>query len=136
MREYVNMALNGTLYNPNEIFKKYKNPKIPIVIAVYNGEGYLRDALLSIQNQDFKDIEIKPITILCGSNICGKSSMLESILLLKQTIRNMNSANGIVFNGDYMHLGDFENVVFAHDLKNDIEMSYSFIVNTSNKRVQ
>ena len=58
MREYINMALNGTLYNPNEIFKRYKNPKISIVITVYNGEGYLRDALLSIQNQDFKDIEI------------------------------------------------------------------------------
>ena len=58
IREYINMALNGTLYNPNEIFKKHKNPKISIVISVYNGEGYLRDALLSIQNQDFKDIEI------------------------------------------------------------------------------
>lgn len=86
--------------------------------------------------KNLNDIEIKPITILCGSNSCGKSSMLESILLLKQTVRNMNSANGIVFNGDYMHLGDFENVVFAHNLKNDIEMTYSFIVNTSNRRVQ
>ena len=86
--------------------------------------------------KNLKDIKIKPITILCGSNSCGKSSMLESILLLKQTVRNMNSANGIVFHGDYMHLGDFENVVFAHNTKNDIEMTYSFIVNTINRRVQ
>ena len=58
MQEYIYMAMNGTLYNPNEVFKKSENPKISIVITVYNGEGFLKTALLSIQNQDFKDIEI------------------------------------------------------------------------------
>jgi hypothetical protein len=58
IQEYINMAMNGTLYNPNEVFKKSENPKISIVISVYNGEGYIKTALLSIQNQDFKDIEI------------------------------------------------------------------------------
>jgi len=58
MQEYVNMILNDSLYNPNEVFIKSKNPKISIVISVYNGEGYLKKALLSIENQDFKDIEI------------------------------------------------------------------------------
>ena len=52
------MAMNGTLYNTNEVFKKIENPKISIIITVYNGEGYLKTALLSIENQDFKDIEI------------------------------------------------------------------------------
>jgi len=58
IQEYINMAMNGTLYNPNEVFKKSENPKISVVISVYNGEGYIKTALLSIQNQDFKDIEI------------------------------------------------------------------------------
>ena len=58
IQEYIYMVKNGTLYNPNEVFKKSENPKISIVISVYNGEGYLKDALLSIENQDFKDIEI------------------------------------------------------------------------------
>ena len=58
IQEYINMVFNGTLYNPNEVFKKTENPKISIVISVYNGEAYLETALLSIQNQDFKDIEI------------------------------------------------------------------------------
>ena len=35
-----------------------KNQKISIVISVYNGKSYLKTALHSIQNQDFKDIEI------------------------------------------------------------------------------
>ena len=58
IQEYFDMSMNGTLYNPNEVFKKFENPKISIVITVYNGEGYLKTTLLSIQNQDFKDIEI------------------------------------------------------------------------------
>ena len=58
MQEYIYMPTNGTLYNPNEVFKKSENPKISIVITVYNGEGYLKSALISIQNQDFKDVEI------------------------------------------------------------------------------
>ena len=58
IQEFINMVMNCTLYNPNEIFKKSENPKISIVISVYNGEGYIKSALLSIQNQDFKDIEI------------------------------------------------------------------------------
>ena len=57
-QEYIYMVFNGTLYNPNKILKKSHKPKISITMAVYNAEGYLRTALLSIQNQDFKDIEI------------------------------------------------------------------------------
>jgi cellulose synthase/poly-beta-1,6-N-acetylglucosamine synthase-like glycosyltransferase len=58
MQDYIYMAMNGSLYNPNEVYKKSENPKISIVITVYNGEEFLKTALLSIQNQDFKDIEI------------------------------------------------------------------------------
>lgn len=58
IQEYIYMVTNGTLYNPNEVFKKTENPKISIVITVYNGEGYLKSALISVQNQDFKDVEI------------------------------------------------------------------------------
>ena len=35
-----------------------KSPKISVVITVYNGESYLKTTILSVQNQDFKDIEI------------------------------------------------------------------------------
>ena len=58
MQEYIYMVMNGSLYNPNEVFKESENPKISIVISVYNGEAYLKTALLSIENQDLKDIEI------------------------------------------------------------------------------
>ena len=50
--------MNGTELYKNKIYYPSKNPKISIVITVYNGEAFLKSALLSIQNQDFKDIEI------------------------------------------------------------------------------
>ena len=58
MKLFLNLINKGKLINPNETFHKSENPKISIVISVYNGEPYLKSALLSIQNQDFKDIEI------------------------------------------------------------------------------
>ena len=47
IQEYIYMVINGTLYNPNEIFKKSENPKISIVISVYNGEGFKRGFTLN-----------------------------------------------------------------------------------------
>ena len=58
MKEFIYLTLNGKLIYNEDIFKKVKKPKISIVIAAYNAEGYIQNALHSIQNQDFKDIEI------------------------------------------------------------------------------
>ena len=58
IQRFSDMAIKGILYNPNETFYKSEDPKISIVITVHNGEGYIKNAVFSIQNQDFKDIEI------------------------------------------------------------------------------
>ena len=52
------LVMNGTELYKNKIYYPSKNPKISIIFSVYNGEPYLKTTLLSIQNQDFKDIEI------------------------------------------------------------------------------
>ena len=57
-QEYFSMIKNGTLYNKDKIYKLSNNPKISVVIAVHNGEGFIKEAVISIQNQDFKDLEI------------------------------------------------------------------------------
>ena len=58
IKKYIKIVTNAEKINSNEIFYKSENPKISIVISVYNGEGYLKTALLSIQKQNFKDVEI------------------------------------------------------------------------------
>ena len=58
IQKFINLSLNNTILDPLENLSKPKSPKISIVIALNNGEGYLKNGLISIQNQDFKDIEI------------------------------------------------------------------------------
>lgn len=58
IQNYINLAFNNILLEKNNTFNCSDNPKISIVITVYNGEAYLNTALRSIQNQDLKDIEI------------------------------------------------------------------------------
>ena len=52
------MIKNGTLYNKDKIYKLSNNPKISIVIPVHNGEALIKEAVISVQNQDLKDLEI------------------------------------------------------------------------------
>ena len=72
--------------------------------------------LESIALENFKsfkelpELKIKPITILCGTNSCGKSSILQSILLLKQTVESKNPNLTLLLNGRFVHLGTFDNM--------------------------
>ena len=54
---YINSCVNNILIDK----KKYpltKNPKISVIIPIYNGGKYLHYSLRSIQNQKMKDLEI------------------------------------------------------------------------------
>ncbi|MDC4694740.1 AAA family ATPase [Acinetobacter baumannii] len=52
---------------------------------------------LSLENfksfQKLDNLEIKPLTILLGKNSCGKSSIIQSLLLLKQTLEEEGDAD-------------------------------------------
>ena len=54
----MDLVINGTKIDKDNIYYPSKNPKVSIIISVYNGEAYLKTAILSVQNQDLKDIEI------------------------------------------------------------------------------
>ena len=58
MQAFIYKTLEGNLFESNKTFNKSNNPKISIVIPIYNGESYIKSALISIQNQDFNDLEI------------------------------------------------------------------------------
>ena len=53
------------------------------------------------------NFKLKPITILCGTNSCGKSSLLQSILLLKQTNESKYQNAPLLFDGKYIDLNSF-----------------------------
>ena len=78
-QDYMNLVLNHTKIDKNKIYYTSKNPKISIVITLYNGEAFLNTALLSIQNQDLKDIEIVMI------DDCSKDNSVNLIKELMKT---------------------------------------------------
>lgn len=73
-----------------------------------------------------KDLNLKPITILCGSNSSGKSSILQSILLFKQTIESRNQNQMILLNGKLTHLGFFKNIIFEKKVNNRLIIEFCF----------
>ena len=74
---------------------------------------------------DTGDLKLRPITGLFGANSSGKTSLLQALLLLKQT--SDSSDRGLVFHfGDdttLADLGDFRSVVHGHDTGVEMEMS-------------
>jgi predicted ATPase len=61
-----------------------------------------------------KPLEFAPLTIFCGANSSGKSSLLQSILLLKQTLqRQQMDKPAIVLNGALVKLGKFSEIISA-----------------------
>src|SRR5438270_4404367 len=70
-----------------------------------NTPGREPSAIAEIQVAGFKSIsdlqrvEIRPLTILAGANSSGKSSMLQPLLLLKQTLEVPYDAGPLLLNG-------------------------------------
>jgi AAA15 family ATPase/GTPase len=75
-----------------------------------------------------ENLDIKPITILSGTNSCGKSSLLQSILLLKQTLESQSLDQTLLLNGRFARLGTFENIIFHKKPENKVELKFSFSI--------
>ena len=60
IKKYMYLSRNNILLDKAININNYisNNPKISVIIPIYNGEKYIKSALTSIQNQDLKDIEI------------------------------------------------------------------------------
>lgn len=60
-------------------------------------------------------IEFKPLTLLFGYNSAGKSSILQALLMLKQSLQNPATEVPFVFSSDKgVDLGAFEDVIYQH----------------------
>ena len=72
-------------------------------------------------------LEIAPLTVLCGINSSGKSSLIKSILMLKQTASGRMQDPAVVLSGDYVDCGTFADVVNDSDkARKEIILSNSF----------
>lgn len=78
--------------------------------------------------QKLDNLEIKPITILCGTNSCGKSSILQSLLLFKQTLENNKPNQNLLLNGEYIRLGRFQDLIYKKVSDNNISFKFDIEV--------
>ena len=70
-----------------------------------------------------QSIELKPITLIYGANSSGKSSILQSLLLLKQTLEQSNNKSVILLSkGKYIDLGNYNEFINAHDTKKNLRI--------------
>jgi predicted ATPase len=95
---------------------------------------------ISLENfKGFKNLDnlkVKPITILCGTNSCGKTSILQSILLLKQTLESQNPNQILLLNGRFVNLGSFENIIFEKNLDNPLVFEFTFKLTKEDQKLQ
>lgn len=73
-----------------------------------------------------KGFKLNPLTILCGINSIGKSSFLQSILLLKQSHSKSEDNKPLILNGEYVQLGTPNNIIYDHEEKNILGFEIDF----------
>lgn len=90
--------------------------------------------LQELQIKNFKawadsgKIRLAPLTIFCGNNSSGKSSIAQFLLMLKQTIESSDRKR-VLHLGDkdsLVDLGTFKEMIFEHKEDNKIEFNFTF----------
>ncbi len=85
-----------------------------------------------IRMQNFKSwkdsgkVELAPLTGFFGTNSSGKSSLLQMLLLLKQTAER-SDAEEVIFFGDensLVNLGSFGEVIHGHNVEESLELGF------------
>ncbi len=76
--------------------------------------------------KNLEDLELFPLTILVGKNSCGKSSILHSLLLLKQSLENVNQEKALTIDGKYIKYSNLKEMTFGQPTISKCEISFQF----------
>lgn len=95
---------------------------------------------ISIKNfksfSDIQSLDLAPITLIFGPNSSGKSTIIQSLLGMKQTLSTPQKQAGFIANGACLDLNSFVSLIHGHDVNKEIELSFSFIYNLSAQEYQ
>ena len=102
--------------------------------------------LTALQMKNFKiwhDTEkmmINPVTLLLGTNSSGKSSLIQSLLLLKQTVQSPDRTIHLNLGGDEVNdlfnFGDFNNVLRIGADSRQFTLAFAFERNAIHERIR
>ena len=87
--------------------------------------------LRRLQLENFKawkkaDMRLAPLTGLFGTNSSGKTSILQFLLMLKQTVESSDRALVLNLNGNYVELGTFRDMISNFDTTQAIKFSIDY----------
>ncbi|MBP1131655.1 putative ATPase [Serratia sp. PL17] len=98
--------------------------------------------LTNISIKNFKSfsgtqsLDLAPITLIFGPNSSGKSTIIQSLLGMKQTLSTPQKQAGFIANGSCLDLNSFVSLIHGHDVGKEIELSFSFTYNLSAQEYQ
>ena len=76
-------------------------------------------------------IPIRPLTLIFGANSSGKSSIFQSLLLLKQTLEEAKNPNtALLPKGSLVDLGTYRDFVHRHEIDRNFEIRAHFDLET------
>lgn len=87
---------------------------------------------LSLSNfkcwENLEDVKFNKLTGFFGTNSSGKTSLLEFLLMLKQTAQSPDRRQVINFgtDRDYVELGSFDDMIFNHEIERTLSFKVSF----------
>jgi energy-coupling factor transporter ATP-binding protein EcfA2 len=88
--------------------------------------------------RDKIEIPLAPVTVLLGTNSSGKSSLLQALLLMKQTALSPDRSIHLNFGGDdandYFNFGHFEDVLTRGASPRQFDIGFSFSSNWRNEK--
>ncbi len=88
---------------------------------------------LSIGNfkswEKLNKLPLGKVTILFGENSSGKTSLIQSLLLLKQTAESYDRAQPLNLGTreTYVDLGMYEDLIYGHDLKKNLSFGFDWL---------
>lgn len=82
-------------------------------------------------------VELAPLSLFLGTNSAGKTSLLQMLLLLKQTAESPDRRQNLNLGGqpgDALHLGSFKDIISGHDLKRELTFGLRFAGSRASKQ--
>lgn len=71
-------------------------------------------------------IDVKPLTVLVGPNSSGKSSLIQLLLMLKQTAESPDYDVPLLSNGPLVQLGNYPDFIFGGDSRMQLRFGMKF----------
>ena len=80
--------------------------------------------------EDTGEIELSPVSLLLGTNSSGKSSIIQSLLLLKQTVRSPDRMIHLNMGGDDLNdmfnFGTFKDILYKFAVTRQFELNFDY----------